>query len=120
MNSFITSESAPANSTVESTVGPLPRVVGRSPAMRRLEETIDRVGNVDCPVLITGETGSGKDDAARAIHAAGSRAARPFVPINCAGIVGTLAESLLFGHEKGDHHHTWAHGGRFHDRPVVS
>jgi transcriptional regulator of acetoin/glycerol metabolism len=45
----------------------------------------------------------------RAIHAAGSRAARAFVPINCAGIVGTLAESLLFGHEKGDHHHIWAH-----------
>ena len=44
---------------------------------------------------------AGKDEAARAIHAAGSRAARPFVPINCAGIVGTLAESLLFGHEKG-------------------
>jgi transcriptional regulator with GAF, ATPase, and Fis domain len=42
-------------------------------------------------------------------NTAGSRAARPFVPINCAGIVGTLAESLLFGHEKGDHHHIWAH-----------
>jgi DNA-binding NtrC family response regulator len=52
-------------------------------------------------LLLTGETGTGKDEAARAIHAAGSRAAGPFVPINCAGIVGTLAESLLFGHEKG-------------------
>jgi len=79
----------------------LPRLVGESPAVRRLEDAIARVGHVDCPVLLTGETGSGKDEAARAIHAAGSRAARPFVAINCAGIVGTLAESLLFGHEKG-------------------
>ena len=69
--------------------------------MRRLEEAIARVSHVDCPLLLTGETGSGKDEAARAIHAASSRAARPFVAINCAGIVGTLAESLLFGHEKG-------------------
>ena len=69
--------------------------------MHRLEEAIVRVGHVDCPVLLTGETGSGKDEAARAIHAAGSRAAGPFVAVNCAGIVGTLAESLLFGHEKG-------------------
>ena len=79
----------------------LPRLVGSSPAIHRLADAIARVGNVDCPVLLTGETGAGKDEAARAIHAAGSRAARPFVPINCAGIVGTLAESLLFGHEQG-------------------
>jgi DNA-binding NtrC family response regulator len=79
----------------------LPRLVGTSAAINRLEEAIARVGHVDCPVLVTGETGSGKDEAARAIHAAGSRATRPFVAINCAGIVGTLAESLLFGHEKG-------------------
>lgn len=79
----------------------LPRLVGESPATQRVEQTILRVGHVDCPVLVTGETGSGKDEVARAIHAAGSRAARPFVAINCAGIVGTLAESLLFGHEKG-------------------
>jgi transcriptional regulator with GAF, ATPase, and Fis domain len=69
--------------------------------MHRLEAAIARVGHVDCPVLLTGETGSGKDEAARAIHAAGVRAVRPFVAVNCAGIVGTLAESLLFGHEKG-------------------
>ena len=109
MNSVISSKSAPAKTSLEPSVGALSRVVGGSPAVRRLEEAIARVGHVDCPVLLTGETGSGKDEAARAIHAAGSRAARPFVPINCAGIVGTLAESLLFGHEKGDHHHIWAH-----------
>jgi DNA-binding NtrC family response regulator len=69
--------------------------------MNRLEAAIARVGHVECPVLLSGETGSGKDEAARAIHAAGTRTARPFVAVNCAGIVGTLAESLLFGHEKG-------------------
>jgi DNA-binding NtrC family response regulator len=101
MNSVIYSKSAHAKTSLEPSIGPLSRVVGRSRGMRRLEEAIARVGNVDCPVLLTGETGSGKDEAARAIHAAGSRTAGPFVPINCAGIVGTLAESLLFGHEKG-------------------
>jgi DNA-binding NtrC family response regulator len=101
MNSVISSKSSPPKIAFKTSVDPLSRVVGRSAAMRRLEEAIARVSNVDCPVLLTGETGSGKDEAARAIHAAGSRAARPLVPINCAGIVGTLAESLLFGHEKG-------------------
>ena len=52
-------------------------------------------------MLLTGETGSGKDEMARAIDAAGTRSARPFVALNCAGIVGTLAESQLFGHAKG-------------------
>jgi transcriptional regulator with GAF, ATPase, and Fis domain len=77
------------------------RLAGHSAAVGRLEDAIARVGHLDCPVLLTGETGAGKDEAARAIHAAGSRATRPLVAINCAGIVGTLAESLLFGHEQG-------------------
>jgi len=94
-------KSVTSSKSVRAAARPLPRVVGTSPAIQRLEETITRVGDVDCPVLLTGETGSGKDEAARAIHTAGARAARPFVAINCAGIVGTLAESLLFGHEKG-------------------
>ncbi|MFM8497310.1 MAG: sigma 54-interacting transcriptional regulator, partial [Planctomycetia bacterium] len=69
--------------------------------MHQLEAAIARVGRVDCSVLITGETGSGKEEVARAIHATGARSKHPFVAINCAGIVSTLAESLLFGHEKG-------------------
>lgn len=77
------------------------RLIGGSTVVRRIEQTITRVGHVDCPVLVTGETGSGKDEVARAIHAKGSRAKQPFVAINCAGIVGTLAESQLFGHNKG-------------------
>ena len=96
MNSALSSKSA-----ILSTGDRSSRIVGESPAMQRVEQTISRVGTVDCPVLVTGETGSGKDEVARAIHAAGARAARSFVAINCAGIVGTLAESLLFGHEKG-------------------
>lgn len=78
-----------------------PRLAGRSEAVRHLELAIERVGAFDCPVLVTGETGCGKEEVARAIHAAGTRAARPFVAMNCGGIVATLAESLLFGHSRG-------------------
>jgi DNA-binding NtrC family response regulator len=92
---------SPATSLAATARRSAPRLVGCSPAIRRMEDAIARVGRMDCPVLLTGETGSGKDEAARAIHATGSRAARPFVAVNCAGIVGTLSESLLFGHEKG-------------------
>lgn len=81
--------------------GEWPRLVGRSESMRLLEEAILRVGAFDCPVLVTGETGCGKEEVARAIHAAGTRAARPFVAMNCGGIVASLAESLLFGHARG-------------------
>ena len=78
-----------------------PRLVGRSESVRHLEQAIERVGAFDCPVLVTGETGCGKEEVARAIHAAGTRAGRPFVALNCGGIVATLAESLLFGHSRG-------------------
>ncbi len=69
--------------------------------MRQLEDAIARVGGFDCSVLVTGETGCGKEEVARAIHAAGSRSQGPFVAVNCGGVVATLAESLLFGHVKG-------------------
>jgi len=78
-----------------------PRLAGASRAMRQLEEAIRRVADFECPVLITGETGCGKEEIARAIHAAGSRRERPFVTVNCGGVVAALAESQLFGHEKG-------------------
>jgi two-component system response regulator HydG len=76
-------------------------VVGEAEVMRLLEQAIVRVGAFDCPVLVTGETGCGKEEVARAIHAAGSRAGRPFVAVNCGAIVSTLAESQLFGHARG-------------------
>lgn len=78
-----------------------PRLVGSSEAMARLEQAIARVGGFDCTVLVTGETGCGKEEVARAIHAAGRRSHGPFVAVNCGGVVATLAESLLFGHTKG-------------------
>ncbi len=78
-----------------------PRLPGSSAAARRLEDSIARVAEFDCPVLLTGETGSGKEEIARAIHAAGPRATKPFISVNCGGLVATLAESQLFGHEKG-------------------
>lgn len=78
-----------------------PRLTGQSAAGRRLEELIGRVATFDCPVLITGETGCGKEEVARAIHAASSRRDGPFVAINCGGLVAALAESHFFGHEKG-------------------
>lgn len=74
---------------------------GQSEAGRRLEELIGRVATFECPVLITGETGCGKEEVARAIHAASSRRDGPFVSINCGGLVAGLAESHFFGHEKG-------------------
>jgi len=76
-------------------------VVGEAEVMRLLEQAIVRVGAFDCPVLVTGETGCGKEEVARAIHAAGTRAGRPFVAVNCGAIVSTLAESQLFGHARG-------------------
>ena len=77
------------------------RLAGNSPAMRQLESAIQRVADFECPVLITGETGCGKEEVARAIHATGPRRDKPFVAVNCGGLVATLAESQFFGHEKG-------------------
>jgi DNA-binding NtrC family response regulator len=80
---------------------PWSRLPGNSPAMRALETAIQRVADFECPVLITGETGCGKEEVARAIHAAGPRRGKPFVAVNCGGLTASLAESQLFGHEKG-------------------
>jgi two-component system nitrogen regulation response regulator NtrX len=75
-------------------------LVGESPTMENLRRLIARVGPSDAAVLITGETGSGKERVARALHLASGRKGR-FVAINCAAIPSTLLESELFGHEKG-------------------
>jgi transcriptional regulator with GAF, ATPase, and Fis domain len=76
-------------------------LVGRSAAMRRVYEMIAKVTRSDATVLITGETGSGKELVARAVHLNGARAKRPFVAINCAALTETLLETELFGHERG-------------------
>ena len=76
-------------------------LVGDSPGTRKLIDIIHRVGLSDVPVLIEGETGSGKELVARGIHDASARRDRPFVVVNCGAISPELVESELFGHEKG-------------------
>ncbi|HXX94263.1 MAG TPA: sigma-54 dependent transcriptional regulator [Planctomycetota bacterium] len=77
------------------------KLLGLSPAMDRCHELIDRVRRQHCNVLILGESGSGKELIARAVHYDGERRDGPFVPIDCGAIQGSLLESELFGHEKG-------------------
>lgn len=76
-------------------------LVGSSTAMQEVVETINLVGNRRCTVLITGETGTGKEVAARAIHSASSRSRSRMVAINCAALPDHLLEAELFGHTKG-------------------
>ena len=78
-----------------------PRLTGTSAAAEKLEFEIGRAAQFESSVLLSGETGSGKEAVARAIHAAGPRRDRPFVAINCAALTTTLAESQLLGHVKG-------------------
>ena len=76
-------------------------LVGDSPAMLDLKAEIERVARSDAKVLVTGESGSGKELVAEAIHRGSSRADKPFVAVNCAGLPETLLESELFGHVRG-------------------
>jgi DNA-binding NtrC family response regulator len=75
--------------------------VGRSPEFRRLVELVDRVAPSDSTVLITGETGTGKEMVAKLIHERSPRRARPFVTVECAALQESLLQSELFGHERG-------------------
>jgi two-component system NtrC family response regulator len=90
---------------------PLEAIVGTGPALQDLLRTLRRVGPSDATVLIAGESGSGKELVARALHALSPRATGPFVAINCAAMPRDLLETELFGHEKG------AFTGAFEARP---
>lgn len=76
-------------------------IVGKSEGMQQVFKMVGRVSHSDAPVMITGESGSGKELVARAIHHYSQRSAKSFVAINCAAIPDQLLESELFGHEKG-------------------
>ena len=86
-------------------------IVAKSPAMRQLVDLARRVAKVDSTVLITGESGSGKERVARLLHEESARAAGPFIAVNCGAITETLLESELFGHARG------AFSGATQDRP---
>lgn len=77
------------------------QVIGNSPALESVLEQVERVAPTDSTVLVQGETGTGKELIARAVHNLSSRCGRPFVKLNCAAIPLDLLESELFGHEKG-------------------
>jgi two-component system nitrogen regulation response regulator GlnG len=89
------------------TIGPtfnlqaLHRIVGESPAIMELREEIKRIAPYSVNVLVTGPTGTGKEVVARTIHQASPRSEKPFIPVDCASVTGTLFASHMFGHLKG-------------------
>ena len=89
-------------------------IVGRSSALRAVLHKVDQVAATDAPVLLLGETGTGKELIARAIHVRSPRSSRPLIAVNCAALPPSLIESELFGHEKGAFTGaTQARAGRF-------
>ncbi len=93
-------EARTLRATLQTQVG-LGSLVASSPAMREVFDIARRIADASTPVLLAGETGTGKTALARAIHAAGNRAAGPFIVVNCAALPENLLESELFGHVKG-------------------
>ncbi len=82
-------------------VGKTREIIGDSPAIKKIKDTIDKVAGTEARILITGENGTGKELVARWIHEKSNRANGPMIEVNCAAIPSELIESELFGHEKG-------------------
>jgi len=97
---WIQSEEATASKTLLLEVG-LDSLIGAGPSFRRVLDEIKIIARTDATVLIMGETGTGKDLCARAIHYTGARSGKPFIPVNCGGIPEELFENEFFGHERG-------------------
>ncbi len=76
-------------------------MVGSTPGMRKISELVQRIADSDVNILITGETGTGKELVARSLHACSRRKDKPFITINCSALPDSLLESELFGYEKG-------------------
>src|SRR5687767_2685791 len=109
--SFVESSAAPGSAGSAMRVKTGIQLTGRSPQLVALQQEVERVGRSDAKVLITGESGVGKEIVARAIHSRGPRAAAVFAPVNCAGLPETLLESELFGHVRG------SFTGAYRDKP---
>ena len=99
--SLSSSENACQNSDVSLRFPTDSFVLGNNSLVRRIARHVERASEVECTVLINGETGTGKEVWASLVHQTGPRVEKPFVPVNCAALTPTLAESQLFGHEKG-------------------
>jgi DNA-binding NtrC family response regulator len=80
---------------------PVDWVLGQNQAVRQIASHSQRAAQADCTVLISGETGTGKEIWGQLVHKLGTRSGKPFIPVNCAALTVTLAESQLFGHERG-------------------
>lgn len=87
--------------TLKKRIYKINEIVGESPLIMKVKETINRVAPTEARVLITGPNGSGKEMVAKQIHEKGNRSTMPLVEVNCAAIPGELIESELFGHERG-------------------
>ena len=93
--------SAPPDAAIPEAQSGHSGLVGSSVGMRRVQKTIGLVADTASTILIQGETGTGKEEVARALHAFGRRRTRPFIPVNCAAIPADQLESELFGHVRG-------------------
>jgi two-component system, NtrC family, response regulator PilR len=92
---------SPGDSPTPGSDNPLDSIIGNSPLILGLKQQIIKLARSQAPVFVTGESGSGKELAARAIHHLGSRKDKPFIAVNCGAIPAELMESEFFGHRKG-------------------